>query len=318
MHTMLKSTAVLTVCVLLTACQFSSPHQASSHSSGNSGSTMATNQSSDRARFSSTGLLNSITRKDFQVKQNINYGQDIRQKLDVYTPINIQAVNTAKPVIIFVHGGAWKDGSKDDYLFVGESLTKAGYVTVVISHRLAPQYKYPDYVRDTALAIKWTRDNIAQYGGNPDKMVVMGHSSGAFNVVEAVDNSRWLQEVNVPVSAIKAVVGIAGPYSYDFRTDDTKTAFPANATPEQVMPVYHIRKDAPPHLLLYGSSDRRVKPKNTQDLLQALHQQQIPATLEIIDGAGHVSIMAAIATRLSWYKPTRQVILDYLNKTLAK
>ncbi|RYY78744.1 MAG: alpha/beta hydrolase [Moraxellaceae bacterium] len=265
--------------------------------------------------FSGVGFLNGITRKDFNVQSNIAYGADTRQKLDVYQPLAISK-SKPKPVILFVHGGAWEEGSKDDYLFVGESFTRAGYVTVIMNYRLAPAHKYPDYVQDTAQVIQWINQNIARYGGNPQQIVVMGHSAGAFNVVEAVDNARWLSEVNVPVSHIKAVVGIAGPYSYDFRTDSTRDAFPANAVPDQVMPDRHVRADAPPHLLLVGSNDQRVKPANAQRMQAALQAKKIPVQLETVEGANHVSIMAAVATRLSWYKSTRQQILDYLTKTL--
>ena len=265
--------------------------------------------------FSGVGFLNGITRKDFTAQYNIAYGQDSRQKLDVYQPLHVSN-SKPRPVVLFVHGGSWEEGSKDDYLFVGESFTHAGYVTVVMNYRLAPAHKYPDYVQDTALAIRWINQNIARYGGNPQQIVVMGHSAGAFNVVEAVDNSRWLAEVNVPVSHIKAVVGIAGPYSYDFRTDSTRDAFPANASPDQVMPDRHVRADAPPHLLLVGSKDQRVNPVNAQRMQAALQARQIPVQLQTVEGANHVSIMAAVATRLSWYKNTRQQILDYLAKTL--
>lgn len=265
--------------------------------------------------FSGVGFLNGITRKDFTAQYNIAYGQDSRQKLDVYQPLHVSN-SKPRPVVLFVHGGSWEEGSKDDYLFVGESFTRAGYVTVVMNYRLAPTHKYPDYVQDTALAIRWINQNIARYGGNPQQIVVMGHSAGAFNVVEAVDNSRWLAEVNVPVSHIKAVVGIAGPYSYDFRTDSTRDAFPANASPDQVMPDRHVRVDAPPHLLLVGSKDQRVNPVNAQRMQAALQARQIPVQLQTVEGANHVSIMAAVATRLSWYKNTRQQILDYLAKTL--
>ncbi|WP_211253594.1 alpha/beta hydrolase [Alkanindiges illinoisensis] len=289
-----------------------------SHNTTSASSSSSQNHSSMASLtqfFSGVGFLNGITRKDFTAQYNIAYGQDSRQKLDVYQPLHVSN-SKPRPVVLFAHGGSWEEGSKDDYLFVGESFTRAGYVTVVMNYRLAPAHKYPDYVQDTALAIQWINQNIARYGGNPQQIVVMGHSAGAFNVVEAVDNSRWLAEVNVPVSHIKAVVGIAGPYSYDFRTDSTRDAFPANASPDQVMPDRHVRVDAPPHLLLVGSKDQRVNPVNAQRMQAALQARQIPVQLQTVQGANHVSIMAAVASRLTWYKDTRQQILDYLAKTL--
>lgn len=271
----------------------------------------------DSPRFSTVKLLNGITKKDFKAQYNLAYGQQPRQNLDIYMPFAQQATSAPlKPVIVFVYGGAWTTGNKEDYLFVGESFAKAGYVTVVINYRLAPQHKYPEYVQDTALALQWVNEHIRQYGGDHQQIIVIGHSAGAFNAVEAVDNKRWLDEVKFPVSHIKAVIGIAGPYSYDFRNDGTRNAFPANLTPDQVMPDRHVRADAPPHLLLTGSNDKRVKLSNTQKMKAALQQQHIPVQHQVIEGASHVSIMASVASRLSWYKPTRQVILDYLSTAL--
>lgn len=316
-HAWQKKCLIAVATVLLVGCSSCSSLN-TSH--GSASATTSSNQNSSsmsslKQYFSGIGFLNGITRKDFSAQYNIAYGQDTRQKLDIYQPLHLTNSNP-RPVILFVHGGSWEEGNKDDYLFVGESFTRAGYVTVVMNYRLAPVHKYPDYVQDTARAIQWINQNISRYGGNPQQLVVMGHSAGAFNAVEAVDNPRWLIEVNVPVSSIKAVVGIAGPYSYDFRTDSTRDAFPANAVPDQVMPDRHVRTDAPPHLLLVGSKDQRVKPANAQKMHAALQARQIPVQLQTVEGANHISIMAAVATRLSWYKSTREQILDYLAKTL--
>ncbi len=313
---MIKPFGALIACLAIVSCS-SVPNQLSSATAANMNQNHSDMQGK-ASRFSPVRVLNAITKKDFTLKHDIAYGQDLRQKLDVYMPLAQASSRLAKPVILFVYGGAWTTGNKNDYLFVGESFSKAGYVTVVMNYRLAPQHKYPEYVQDTALALKWVSDNIQQYGGDPRQIVVMGHSAGAFNAVEAVDNQRWLDEVKLPISTIKAVVGIAGPYSYDFRTDGSVNAFPATATPDQVMPDRHIRADAPPHLLLTASNDQRVKLSNTQKMYAALKKQNIPVQHEVIEDASHVSIMASVASRLNWYKPTREVILNYLNQTLKQ
>ena len=313
---MIKPFGALIACLAIVGCSSISNHVSSPPSSA-----MNQNHSEMQgkaSRFSPVSILNGITKKDFTLKHDIAYGQDPRQKLDVYMPLAQASSSLAKPVILFVYGGAWTTGHKDDYLFVGESFSKAGYVTVVMNYRLAPQHQYPEYVQDTASALKWINDNIQHYGGDPKQIVVMGHSAGAFNAVEAVDNRRWLDEVKLPISNIKAVVGIAGPYSYDFRTDGSVNAFPTDATPDQVMPDRHIRADAPPHLLLTASNDQRVKLSNTQKMAAALKQQHIFVQHEVIDGASHASIMASVASRLSWYKPTREVILNFLDQTLKQ
>lgn len=269
--------------------------------------------------LSPIGMLNTLTPKDFRVIHHLAYGQDDRQQLDLYIPMD-DAVNQApKPIILFIHGGSWQTGSKDEYLFVGESFSKAGYVTAIMNYRLAPQHKYPDYVQDTALALRWLTDHAHEYEANPEQMIVMGHSAGGFNAVEAVVNSQWLNEVNVPVSNIKAVVGIAGPYSFNFHNfDNAKDAFDSNTTPDAVMPDRHVRVDAPPHLLLVATDDVTVKADNAVKMAKALRDKNIPVQMQFIQGASHISIMATIATRLSWYKPTRHIILTYLDSVLKK
>lgn len=125
-----------------------------------------------------------------RVATNLAYGESTRQQLDLYSPAEPQTV----PVVVFIHGGSWTGGSKDDYKFVGESLARAGYLTAVISYRLAPEFRYPEYVRDAALAVRWVRDNARRYGGDPARIFVVGHSAGAFNALEVVMNERWLRE----------------------------------------------------------------------------------------------------------------------------
>lgn len=267
-------------------------------------------------------LLNALTSRDFNMQTNIAYGSWPRQQLDIYSPIKQELDldgndDPACPVIIFIHGGTWLHGSKEEYVFLGESFCRAGYVTVVINYRLAPEYMYPAFIEDTAQAIRWVHDNIASYNGDPERIIVMGHSAGAFNAVETVDNTHWLTQVNVPISCIKAVVGIAGPFSFDFReNEELLLSFSERLSPEDIMPDRHVRPDAPPHLLLLATKDELVEPGNSFRMARALRNQGVPVQIKMIDGADHISIIGSIAVLLSWYKPTRQVILSYLDSIL--
>ena len=194
---------------------------------------MATKNAPIAAKADSTSTISN----GIKTIKNIAYGTDARQQLDIYTPADGQR----HPVLIFVYGGSWQHGKRQTYGFVGKQFAKSGYTTVVVDYRLAPANVFPDYVLDTASAMGWVYRNIAQYGGNPNQLFVMGHSAGAFNVVSAVDDSRFWKTTGIPNKAILGVIGLAGPYDYDFRSGTTKVAFPANSTRQQVMPVYHIR-----------------------------------------------------------------------------
>lgn len=270
-------------------------------------------------------LLNALTRRDFSLQTNIAYGPDPRHQLDVYIPASTDYIledsleSARLPVLLFVHGGAWLHGSKDEYIFIGESFSQAGYVTVVINYRLAPEHPYPAFIEDTALAVQWINQHIDAYNGDPDRIILMGHSAGAFNVVEAVDHAVWLQQLNVSISCIKAVVGISGPYSFDFHEDEeTLLAFDEKLSPDEVMPDRHVRPDPPPHLLIHATKDELVGAGNTFKMAKALRAQNGQVHIELIEGADHISVIGTVASVLSWYKPTRKVILNYLDSVLKR
>lgn len=249
-----------------------------------------------------------ISTRGLKVIPDQRYGPHERNLLDVYAPASAQGA----PTVLFVHGGSWQGGDKAIYRFVGESLARAGYVTGVMNYRLAPQNRYPTYVQDTAAALRWLRDHAGDFGGNPDDLFVVGHSAGAFNAVEAVDNARWLREAGVPVGAVRGVIGIAGPYAYDFRQDSSRVAFPEGSTPDEVMPDRHVRRDAPPHLLLVAANDTTVGPQNALKLEAALKEAGVPVTRTVLPCVNHVTIVAALARPLTFLGGTRQQVIDFI------
>lgn len=242
---------------------------------------------------------------------DIAYGQDKRQRLDIYTPDD----NQPHPVLIFVYGGSWQSGKRQTYAFVGRQFAKAGYTTVVVDYRLAPQHIFPDYVLDTAHAMGWVYRNIARHGGNPNQLFVMGHSAGAFNVVSAVDDDRFWSQTGIPDTAILGVIGLAGPYDYDFHFGKTQVAFPQDMTQQQVMPVYHIRQGVPPHLLITGRKDTVVYPQNADSLQQAL--TGVGGQVERVEvPANHAGIVVGLAKHLQPFYPTFSTIHGYMQRQL--
>ncbi|WP_104990806.1 alpha/beta hydrolase [Deinococcus sp. NW-56] len=255
------------------------------------------------------GLLNAaVSTRGLEVTRDQRYGPDARNVLDVYAPPNARNA----PVVLFVHGGSWQSGDKEGHKFVGESLARAGYVTGVMNYRLAPQNRYPAYIQDTAAALRWMRDNAAKFGGNPDSLFVSGHSAGAFNAVEAVVNERWLREAGVPIRAVRGVIGIAGPYSYDFRDFQSRVAFPEGGTPDEIMPDRHVRPDAPPHLLLVAENDTTVHPQNALNMEAALKRAGVPVTRTVLPRLNHITVVGALARPLTFLGGTRQTVIDFI------
>lgn len=274
--------------------------------------------------FSALNAVNRISSSGgVSVQKDILYGDEPLQDLDLYFPkpltdqLNHQsAITTTYPLVVFVHGGSWKNGSKDDYAFVGQSLAKAGYVTAVINYRKAPEHVYPDYVNDTAKAIAWSYHNAPSFFANPNKMAVMGHSAGAFNMMAAVSNADFLAPFGMKPSDIKAVIGIAGPYSYDFRRFGSSDAFPKDGDPNKIMPNHLIKGDQPEYLLLTAEKDTVVHDSNTLIMTEALKAHGAQVTTGEIKGASHATSIGAMATPLQWLNNVRAQVLDYLAATL--
>lgn len=246
--------------------------------------------------------------RGLRVSLDQTYGPDPRNRLDVYAPPQAQRA----PTILFIHGGSWQGGDKSGHAFVGESLARAGYVVGVMNYRLAPQHRYPTYVQDAAAALGWMREHAREWGGDPQNLFVAGHSAGGFNAVELVDNARWLSEVDVPVGSVRGVIGIAGPYSYDFRDYPSRVAFPEGSDPADIMPDRHVRPDAPPHLLLVAENDTTVYPQNALNMEAALKKAGIPVQRVVLPRLNHVTIIGAVARNLTWLGGTRAEIIRFV------
>ena len=274
--------------------------------------------------LSALAIVNGITSNGgVGVSKDILYGDEPLQDLDIYYPKPLaQAMKKNTPIkqeypmVVFVHGGSWESGNKDEYAFVGQSLAQAGYVTAVINYRKAPEHVYPDYVEDTAQAIAWSYKNAARFYADPERLAVIGHSAGAFNAVAAIANEDFLKPYGVKPTDISAVIGIAGPYSYDFRKFSSATAFAADATPDKVMPDRQIKGAQPPYLLLTAEKDTVVYATNTLKMTQALKAAGATVQTSEIAGASHASSIGAMAPPLRWVNDVRAQVLRYLDKTL--
>ena len=274
--------------------------------------------------FSALAVVNGITSNGgVGVSKDILYGDAPDQDLDIYYPKPLAKamesqtdIKTSYPMVVFVHGGSWENGSKEEYAFVGQSLAQAGYVTAVINYRKAPEHVYPDYVEDTAQAIAWSYKNATRFHADPKRLAVVGHSAGAFNAIAAIANKDFLKPYGVKPKDIAAVIGIAGPYSYDFRKFSSATAFPADATPDEVMPDRQIKGAQPPYLLLTAEKDTVVYESNTIKMTQALKAAGVNVETGEIAGASHATSIGAMAPPLRWVNDVRAQVVNYLDKTL--
>lgn len=240
---------------------------------------------------------------------SIAYGDDARQKLDIYLPKQNAVVASA--VLIFFHGGSWHDGEREGYGFLGRAFAARGFVTVIADYRKAPSVRFPAFVQDTASAIAWVHANIAKYDGDADRIFVMGHSAGAHIAMMTALDPQWLAANNLTPDVIKGLIGLAGPYDFlPLTSDSSKIALGQWPDLKETQPITYARGDAPPLLLLTGDKDTVVKPRNSKILsekIQALGGQQ---QLRIYPDVDHADIIMAVA------RPFRQkapIVTDVVN-----
>jgi pimeloyl-ACP methyl ester carboxylesterase len=144
----------------------------------------------------------------FDLVRDLPYGSDARQRLDVYRP---RSSARPAPVVVFLYGSRWQHGSKGEYRLLGDALTGRGIVAVVPDYRLYPEVRFPAWVEDAARAVRWVRDSIGRFGGDPTRIFVVGHSSGGHTAAVLALDEHYLRDAGVPAEAVRGFVSIAGP-----------------------------------------------------------------------------------------------------------
>jgi acetyl esterase/lipase len=200
---------------------------------------------------------------DLNITRDVAYGAGNRQSLDIYA--SRAPVGRPRPVIVFLYGGGWTSGAKADYAWVGGALARRGYVAVVPDYRLYPQVHWPQFLDDGALAVKWVRDHVTSYGGDPSALVLMGHSAGAYNAFALAVDRRWLSRIGVdPRRDLRAVIGLSGPYTMEPHGLLEEGIFDVkNGYTE---PIDRADGASPPLLLMIGDKDRTAGPANSDEV----------------------------------------------------
>lgn len=255
----------------------------------------------DRFGWSPVALLNTIDRltpgrgdRARRIGEGISYGPLGRHQLDVWAPTHPDSARL--PVMIFFYGGGWHAGERGDYGFAGAAFAGQGFIGVVPDYRLVPDVRYPSFLEDAALAVRWVFSHIAEYGGDPTKITVGGHSAGAYIAAMLALDPRWLGAVQLGSDTIRAGVLMSGPFDFaPFREWRGRATFGAHHDPAETQPINHCRADAPPLLLQHGSSDHLVYAKNSRNLDAALKGVGAPSELIIYKGCDHAGTVVALS-----------------------
>ena len=246
----------------------------------------------------------------------ISYGEDERQKLDVYTPSQAAKDGNPHKVLVFFHGGAWRDGERAGYEFLGKAFAARGLVTVIADYRKYPKVKFPAFVEDTASALAWVHKNISGNKGDPGQIYVAGHSAGAHISMMTGLDRQWLGREGLDTGIIKGVIALAGPF--DFLPFDegssSQKALGDWPRPKETQPISYVRRDAPPLLLLAGNKDKVVNPRNSKRLAAAMQDIQGQAKLKIYPGVDHADIVMAISRPFRAKAPVVADIISFIEK----
>ena len=229
-----------------------------------------------------------------QAARAVPYGADARQTLNIWAPR--RPTEQKLPVVVFFYGGGWSEGSAADYGFAGAGYASRGFIAVVPDYRLVPSVRFPSFVEDGALAVKWVRDNIARYGGDPERITIAGHSAGAYIGAMLTLDQRFLRNAGVEPSTIRAAALLSGPYDFHpFTESRGRNAFGRWPNPRETQPVNFARADAPPIMLAHGTADRIVLPYNSERLAERLQRAGAPVTLRLYKGVNHTDTAASLA-----------------------
>ena len=254
--------------------------------------------------------LNRLTpRRGYSVQHNVAYGLKARHRLDLYA----SEQEGENPLIVFVHGGAWSHGDKKDYRFVGESFAREGFDVAVINYHLAPQHIFPSSVDDLTLALNYLAQQKQRLKISAQKIVLMGHSAGAFNIMSALYNPKPYELICK--TEIRAVIGLAGPYHFDYKGDPLcEDAFDQQVPFQQVMPFYFVESNTVRHYLFTAENDRIVHRSNAVDLDQMLKEKGNHSQILDVPKTGHLTVMGSVSTLFSRYFQTRKMIMGVLTE----
>jgi len=261
-------------------------------------------------------ILNNLAPKAGVAEHDaIAYAPGPRHVLDVYAPTGRAAAGPVPgPVVVFIYGGGWNSGDRGMYRFVGAELAAHGVLAIVPDMRLYPQVRFPGFVQDCAAAVAWVRAHAAEYGGDPHRLFLMGHSAGGQIATLLALDPEYLAAVGMePKRDLAGVIGLAGPYDFlPLKSAELRAIFGPPSEWKRSQPIDYVSAQSPPMLLLAGSADDTVDPGNTTRLSAALRSVGVGVQDSIYPGVGHKELIGAMASTLDFIAPVLRDVLRYV------
>lgn len=220
-----------------------------------------------------------------------------RCKLDVYYPKDTVNVST----VVWFHGGGLEFGEKH----IPEGLLEKGVAVVTVNYRMHPKVKHPVYIEDAAAAVSWTFKNIERYNGNPEKIFITGHSAGGYLASMVGLDKRYLQKHGIDANDIAGLIPFSGHTITHFTIRKEMGIKGTQPIIDSYAPLFHVRKDAPPMLLITGNREMELLGRYEENayfhrMMKVVEHPDIE--LMELDGYGHNMVYPAIPLLLNFVK----------------
>ena len=242
------------------------------------------------AFYEQADALTALTRSEFPHHLDIPYGDDPKQKLDLYLS---EETPQGAPVFIFLHGGGFREGDRAHFGFVAKPFLNHGILTVVASYRLLSQgFHYPSQSEDVQKMLAWVYRYIEDYGGDRNRIYIGGHSAGAYLAADVSVQREWLRKQSLPRDLIKGFAPISG--IYDMRHFSRWYYVPDPDLRSQASPLLHVSKLCPPAVVAVGTLEPSYIPE-VNEFAKRIREQGGQAEFLVLPAMQHHDTVLALS-----------------------
>ncbi|HEY1225412.1 MAG TPA: alpha/beta hydrolase [Brevundimonas sp.] len=262
-------------------------------------------------------MLNNLGPRDRGVRRvarDLKYGDGPRQTFDLFAPTDARG---ALPVVAFFYGGGWDSGTKSDYGWAAQALAAQGFLVALPDYRIVPEVRFPTFIEDAAAATARVAGVAAQYGGDPARLGVSGHSAGAHLAMMIALDRRYMAAAGKP-DIIRAAAGLSGPYDFlPFNVPASINAFGRAPDPAQTQPVTFVRADGPPLWLGHGEPDTIVESVDSIILADRMRAVGGWAEAKIYPRLNHADTVAVFSPLFRSKAPVLADMSAFLHRELG-
>lgn len=267
--------------------------------------------------LSPVGLLNAVAAfGPVSRRPGLVFDPTSGRRLDLYAP---SRVRSPLPTVVFLYGGGWDSGSRDMYPFVGTALARQGFLTLIPDYRVYPETRFPGFLEDAALAVRWAIDHASAFGGDPGRLVLVGHSAGAHIAAMLSFDRQWLARVGLePDRRLRGFVGLAGPYDFlPLHSAVLRDILGVEPAVRKTQPIAFVDRRVVPTLLAAGAVDRVVDPANSTRLAARIADQGGEVATRVYPRVGHAALIGAFSPLLRWLAPVLADTTGFIRSVTA-